>query len=233
MTVFLPMIINAAQHAGAGLSSSPGEIYEDPYANGIEDLLPGNMSTSELFSSNKLPSMHLFAAESHPQTPGHEKFFGDGNLIRTSYRNGYLADMQANPCGLDAGAPLACTPSHRLRKVAIKNDLRAYRPSTQVMPCAGNGDPVVPYWNTSAQAAYWHAVGASGLTELDLDRSPKYSDPYRDQKLEFKAAKAAVRYAASERGESPDEAVAATDHAGLVAPFCMRSARQFFRNAMR
>lgn len=68
---------------------------------------------------------------------------------------------------------------------------------------------------------------------LDLDRSPKYSDPYRDQKLGFKAAKAAVRYAASQRAESPDAAVAATYHAGLVAPFCMRSARQFFRNVMR
>jgi len=233
MTVYLPMIINAAQRAGAQLYSSPGEIFEDPYASGIETLLPGNASTSELFRTNKLPSMHLFARDSHPQTRGHEAFFGDGNLIRTSYRNHYLADMRANPCGDSDGAPLACAPAHPLRKAAVKNDLRAYRPSAPVMLCAGNGDPVVPYANTVAQHAYWRAVGGRGLTVLDLDRSPKFTDPYRKQKLGFRTAKATLRQTASERGQSPEEAVAAGYHAGLVPPYCMSSVRQFFRNAMR
>lgn len=233
ITVFLPMIINAAQHARGDVYRSPSDIYEDPYAAGIENLLPGEAGTGELFGSNKLPPAHLFAGDSQPQAPGHEPFFGEGNLIRSSYRNTYLADMQAHPCGASAGAPLACDPAHALRKAAVRNDLRTFRPAAPVMLCAGNGDPIVPYVNTGSQAAYWRANGASGITELDIDRTPKFSDPYRDQKLGFKAAKAAVRYAASERGEDPDQAVRSSYHAGLVAPFCMRSVRQFFRDAIR
>lgn len=233
ITVFLPMIVNGAQRAAAGLYNSPAEMYEAPYADWIDNLLPGEAGTGELFQTGKLPPAHLFARDSHPQAPGHEQFFGEGNLIRTTYRNQYLADMRAQPCGAEAGAPLACAPAHPLRKAAVRNDLRTFRPATPVMLCAGNGDPIVPYANTSAQAAYWRANAAAGVTELDLDRPARWNDPYRDQKLGFKAAKAALRYAADERGDNPDEAVKASYPAGLVAPFCLRAARQFFRDALR
>lgn len=233
ITVFLPMIVNGAQRAGAGLYNSPADMYEAPYAHWIENLLPAEVGTGELFQTGKLPPAHLFARDSHPQSPGHEQFFGEGNLIRTSYRNQYLADMRAQPCGADAGAPLACAPAHPLRRAAIRNDLRTFRPAAPVMLCAGNGDPIVPYANTSAQAAYWRANAAAGITELDLDGPARWNDPYRDQKLGFKAAKAAVRYAADERGDNPDDALRAAYHAGLVAPFCLRAARQFFRDALR
>lgn len=137
------------------------------------------------------------------------------------------------PIRATAARGLACSPAHPLRRVAVKNDLRSYLPSAPVLLCGGNGDLVVPYWNTGAQIVDWRANSAGSLTEVDLDRSPNFTDPYRNQKLAFKAAKVAVRYAASERGQSPDEAVAESYHAGLVPPFCMSSARQFFRNALR
>jgi pimeloyl-ACP methyl ester carboxylesterase len=224
-TVIVPLLINAGQHASAAIYNLPTDIYEAQYAAGIVDLVPGTLGSSDLVSQGKLPATALFAADSLPQTPGYEAYFGANNLIRTDYRNGYLADVAAHPCEQSASAPLACAPAQNLRKWLVRNDLRSYTPSAQTMLCGGHDDPTVPYFNTTTASAYFVAHG-SNITTLDIDDTPSLSDPYRTVKAGFVAAKAILRAA------SGDSAVASSYHAGLVAPFCMAATRDYFQAAL-
>jgi acetyl esterase/lipase len=233
VTAFLPMLITAGQLGGAGLYNAPSDVFEAQYAAGIEALLPGPGSLGELVSSGKLPGTSLFAADSMPQAVGYGKYFGAGNLIKSSYRSAYLADLQAHPCERSAAAPLDCAPAHPLRKLLLKNDLRNYLPAAPLMLCGGSGDPTVPYLNTVSVGAYFHANPKAGeLVEIDLDDTPGLSDPYRTPKLSFIAAKVALRLAALNAGDSPDQAVETNYHAGLVAPFCIAATRDFFQSVL-
>ncbi|MBA5606902.1 alpha/beta fold hydrolase [Duganella sp. FT3S] len=227
---FLPMLINAGQHANAGLYTSTSDIYEAPYAAGIADLLPGASSLGDLVAAGTLPNDVLFARDSLPQGDGYASFFGAGNLVKTSYRDGYLADMNSHPCGVNSADPLNCMPTHTLRKWLVKNDLRGYVPAVPVLLCGGAQDPVVPFQNATATADYFKAHGMSspGLTLLDLE-SGIIVDQYGSTRLAFETAKALLR-AASGGGAAGDQAVRDSYHAGLVAPFCMRATRDFFQN---
>lgn len=224
-TVIVPLIINAGQHASAALYTTPGDIYEAPYAAGIVDLVPGTLGSSDLVSQGKLPATALFAADSLPQTAGYSQYFGANNLVRTAYRNAYLADLAAHPCEQSASAPLSCAPAQALRKWLVRNDLRSYAPSAPTFLCGGHDDPTVPYFNTETASSYFTARG-SRITTLDIDDTPGLNDPYRTVKAGFVAAKAILR-AASGAG-----AVNASYHAGLVAPFCMVATRDYFQAAL-
>jgi pimeloyl-ACP methyl ester carboxylesterase len=224
-TVIVPLIINAGQHASAALYNTPGDIYEAQYAAGIVDLVPGTLGSSDLVNGDKLPATALFAADSMPQTAGYTQYFGANNLIRTDYRNAYLADVAAHPCEGSAGAPLSCAPAQNLRKWLVRNDLRSYAPSAPTLLCGGHDDPVVPYFNTESASAYFSARG-SRITTLDIDDTPSLNDPYRTVKAGFVAARTILRAA------SGDSAVRASYHAGLVAPFCMAATRDYFQNAL-
>jgi predicted esterase len=222
-TVVVPLLVNAGQHAGANLYRVTSDIYEAPYAAGIADLIPGTLGSGELASLGKLPANALFAADSLPQAPGYAQYFGAGNLMRSDYRAAYLADMALKPCSQDSAAPLACAPGHALRKWLVRNDLRSYTPSAPLLLCGGDGDPTVPYSNTSAAAGYFRAHGAP-VTELNIDSSlDGITDFFRLPKIGFATAKAALR--AAEGGD----AVAPSYHAGLVAPFCMAATRDWFQ----
>jgi hypothetical protein len=88
----------------------------------------------------------------------------------------------------------------------------------------------VPFYNTSNTSAYFTSRGltASTLTVVDLETTQGALDPYLAPKLGFAAAKALLRSDAIAQGEDPDAAVASSYHAGLVAPFCLISTRDFF-----
>jgi predicted esterase len=225
-TVVVPLLVNAGQHAGAGIYRVPADIFEAPYAGGIADLIPGTLGSSELASLGKLPASALFAADSMPQAPGYTQYFGAGNLVRSDYRSAYLADMAAHPCSQDPAAPLDCAPQQALRKWLVRNDLRSYTPAVPLLLCGGDGDPTVPYFNTSATATYLRARGA-GVTELNIDSSlDGINDFFRLPKVGFAAAKAALRAA------NGGDAVEASYHAGLVAPFCMAATRDWFQSVL-
>jgi hypothetical protein len=218
VTAFLPLLIAGGQHAGAAIYGSASEIYEAPYAAAIE---AGTLKS--------VPAA-LFARDSLPQAPGFGQYFGDDHLIKSSYRAAYLADLAAHPCDLNPAAPLDCAPQHALRTLFRKNDLRTFAPAAPLMLCGGNGDPTVPYQNTVSMLAYFGSAGAgAAVTGVDLDTIPGAGDPYRTRKLDFLAAKAALRLATQNQGGSPDAAVAANYHAGLAAPFCLAAARDFFQ----
>lgn len=226
ITAFLPMVTTAGQRAGANVYGSPGEMYEAQYAPTIGNLLPSFVPVDELVAQGKLPATALFARDSLPQPQGPNEYFDDAPLVRTSYRNAYLADMAAQPCDTNAAAPLACAPRNGLRKWLVRNDLRSYVPAAPLLLCGGNDDPTVPFYNATAAQAYFAAQGA-GPGFLDLD-SNSIGDRWAGQRAGFEAAKLAVRTDAILHGRDPDEAVAAVYHSGLVAPFCLMAAREFF-----
>lgn len=229
-SAFIPMLINAAQHAGAAIYNSTSDVYEPQYASGIDTLLPGTSSLGELVAAGKLPNDVLFAQDSLPQAAGYAAFFGPDHLIKTSYRNNYLADLQAAPCNASIAQPLACAPSQALRRWLLKNDLRTYLPSVPLLLCGGDQDPLVPFINAQSAAGYFSAQGqpAATLTLLDLDGSLGL-DAYTATRQEFVLARQALRLATIAAGDDGDQAVRDAYHAGLVAPFCMRAARDFFR----
>ncbi|NVD99771.1 S9 family peptidase [Massilia sp. BJB1822] len=227
ITAFLPMLSTAAQRGGAALYGTAGEMYEAQYANGIETLLPGTLGGSELAALGKLPANALFARDSLPQPVGATAFFGEPHLVRSTYRAAYLADQAAQPCGADPAKPLACAPQHPLRKWVAVNDLRNYRPASRLMLCGGHEDPTVSFNNTTASAAYFRAAGAAPDV-LDLDQSENMNDPYLLYRLGFSAARLMLKADALSRGKDAREAVAESYHAGLVAPFCLLAARDYF-----
>lgn len=231
-TIFFPMISTSWQKSYGGLYASPNEMYEDQYATGIESLLP-SATPDTVFSSGKLPQLALFAADSMPQAPIIPGTFGSGNLIKTSFRNAYLADMMAHPCNDNAGNRVDCAPANAFRKASLKNDLRDYVPTVPVLLCGGAGDPTVFWANAQATAAYFVSQGltAPALQVLDVDSAIGAGDPYATVKGGFAQVKAKTAADAG-GGAAGDAAVAVAYHGTLVPPFCNAAARGFFQTML-
>lgn len=213
-TQFLPLLNTSFQRAYGNLYSTPGEMYEDTYVNGIESLLP-NTSPDTLISSGKLPALALFAADSLPQ-PEPERFsifFGAGNLIKTSYRNAVLADAMTNPT----------TPTHPLRVAGYRNDLlrQDWTPAQPMLLCGGQEDPTVFFSvNTQGAQAYFADKGQA-VTVLDVD-ALEPSSPFYPLQLGFEQLKTTTF------GSGGTSAVLQAYHGKLVPPFCNRAAREYF-----
>ncbi len=235
-TAFFPLLTASWQNSYGNIYTTPGDVYETKYLAGIETLLPGDMSTSELFSSGKLPQAALFAKDSYPgpSSPAFAAFFGDGNLIKTSYRHAIIADLTAHPCNVTADSP-TCVPAHGFRIAAKKNDLRTYVPNVPVMFCGGNADPTVYWDNALATAGYFQLKGLpdAAMTVLDVDSAPTgATDPFAAAKVGFGQAKTAAINAAIAAKVDPTVAVATAYHGSLVPPFCQAAARGFFQGAL-
>jgi hypothetical protein len=235
-TVFTPMLTTSFQKSYGGIYNSPSDIYEDKYATGIESLLPGSLSFNELFTTGKLPQLAMFAADSQPAAkPGFGAFFGAGNLVKTSYRNAYVADLVKNPCDTNPADPLNCAPANGLRKAGVKNDLRNYVPQVPTMLCGGKDDPTVFFISTQATAGYFLAKGlpSAALTVLDVDSAPTgVSDPFAAAKVGFAQTKKAAIDAAIAAKQDPTQAIASAYHGTLVPPFCNAAARGFFQQVL-
>jgi hypothetical protein len=147
----------------------------------------------------------------------------------------YLQDLQANPDGawpnVTSGEPPA-SPAFAFRQALKRNDLRSFAPVTPTLLCGGREDPVVFWLNTQALDAYWKAKAPASApyTLLDVDSATTNDDPYEGVKRRFAVAKDLVRATAVAQGatDGGDEAVLEVYHGGLVAPFCMEAARDFF-----
>jgi len=234
-TIFLPLLTTSFQKSYGGIYNTPSDIYESAYATGIEALLPGTLSTSQLFATGKLPQTAMFAADSQPgpSSPSFAVFFGSNNLVKTSFRNSYLADAAANPCNPTATG-FTCTPQIGLRKAGVKNDLRTYVPTVPTMLCGGNSDPTVFYASTQATQAYFLANGmpAAALTVVDVDSAPAANDSFAVVKAGFSQTKTATINAAVAANQNPTVAVASLYHGALVPPFCNAAARGFFQSVL-
>ncbi|HEX4584334.1 MAG TPA: alpha/beta hydrolase [Burkholderiaceae bacterium] len=252
-TEFFPLIISGGQHTYNNLYTSTSDIFEAAYANGIDSLEPGPVPFSTLVAEGKLPLTYLFnstppstgnaqldglfVAITPPMTPAAEAplfalGFGPTNLVKNSYRVGFIEDALAHPDGVvptvTNGLPNA-SALHPLRQAAVKSDMRtAWAPMTPMLLCGGNADPTVFYsLNTQTMQSYWAPVltgaAAALLTVLDVDSPPSGpTDPFAAAKVGFATAKATVFAAGGQN------AVVQNYHGTLVPPFCTASARGFF-----
>jgi hypothetical protein len=248
-TVTLTMLVNAYQRAYGNLYSTPDEIFEPQYAGGIESLLPTSGPRSALYAQGRLPADAVFNpsppivqyADITPATspaalaPVFARGFGQGNLVRNSYRLSYLRDAESNPDGgwpttLDGTPPAA--PALGLRLALRRNDLRNWVPTTPMLLCGGRADPVVFWSNTLLMQGYWapRAPATARLTVLDVDSPATDGDPYANIKQRFARARQLVAFAAVLQGATDGGARAVSDayHAPLLAPFCLAAVDSFF-----
>jgi len=250
-TISSTLLLTAYQHAYGDIYADPADVFEEPYADGIDSLLPTTTPRSQLYAQGKLPEYALFsltppapayAADTPPTQPADLAAvfalgFGSGNLLQNSYRLSYLQDAQAHP---DGGFPAitdglaAASPALPLRQALRSNDLRNWAPDAPLLLCGGADDPLVFWLNTELMQNYWaaHAPASAPIGVLDLESPASANDPYAALKSDFAAAKALVAATAVEQGASDGGALAVAEayHAELVAPFCFAAVKSFFSN---
>ena len=244
------LLATSYQHAYGNIYTSTTDVFEAKYASGIDSLLPSTTAVSTLVSQGRLPDNAIFSstppapefAAMTPATmpaslaPAFALGFGSDNLVTNNYRLSYLRDAQANPDGgfpgTSTGLP-AASPGIALRQALKTNDLRDWSPTSPVLLCAGNEDPVVFFLNTQLMEGYWVTNAPSSVvTVLDVDSSALSGDPYANLKTGFATAKALVAAGAVAGGatDGGTSAVLHAYHARLVPPFCLEAVREFFDN---
>ncbi len=243
------LLLTAYQRVYGDIYVSPTEVFEDRYATGIDSLLPSTTPRSQLYAEGKLPEFALFsptppapafAADTPATSPANlaEVFalgFGTNNLIRNSYRLGYLEDAQSNPDGgwptLSTGVA-AARPGLPWRQALKANDLRNWTPIAPVLLCGGDADPLVFWLNTALMQDYWaaHAPASASIGVLDLEAAATSNDPYANYKNGFKVAKDLVAADAIAHGATDGGALAIAEvyHTTLVSPFCFAAVKSFF-----
>ena len=243
------LLLTAYQRAYGNIYSNPSDVFEAQYADGIDSLLPTTTPRSQLYAQGKLPEFALFsatppapafAADTPATSPANlaEVFalgFGAGNLLQNSYRLSYLTDAQSNP---DGGWPTqttgvaAAAPGLAWRQALKLNDLRNWVPTTPVLLCGGDMDPLVFWFNTELMQSYWtpRAAASTPISVLDLDSAPSANDPYAGLKKDFAIAKDLVAASAVAQGATDGGALAVAEayHATLVAPFCFAAVKTYF-----
>lgn len=247
-TVSSTFLLTAYQRAYGTIYGNAGDVFEPQYAAGIDSLLPSSTPRSQLYAQGKLPEFALFSSTppdpafadvTPPLMPADlaEVFalgFGAGNLLQNSYRLSYLLDAQANP---DGGFPTvttgvaAASPGLAWRRALQMNDLRNWVPSSPVLLCGGDVDPIVFWLNTQLMQDYWAShPPASAPMVLDLESTPAAGGPYANLQKDFVLAKALIAAAAVAQGASDGGALAVAEayHATLVAPFCLAAVKTFF-----
>jgi len=233
----LTLLLTSYQNAYGNLYSSTTDAYEAQYAADIETLLPSTTSLNDLEDQGKLPESALFS--STPPDPAYADMtpattpanlavvfatgFGADNLLTNDFRLAYLRDADAHPDGgfptLSDGLPPAA-PENAMRQALKTNDQRAWTPTAPMLLCAGHRDPAVLFLNTQLMQSFWSSE--TTVSVLDIDSDVASGDPYENQKEGFAVAKALVELAGG------DDEVLQAYHAGLVAPFCLSAAKQFF-----
>jgi hypothetical protein len=236
-TLFGTFLATSYQKAYGTVYASPSEVYESQYAQGIENLLPGE-PTAVLHATGKLPPSALFSV-APPQAPAgsglqsaldaitpprgtglddvYAHGFGAEHLFTNSYRLAYLQDLLAH----------RDQPTLGLRTAAKVNDLRdGWFPKAPTVLCGGSSDPTVPFGgNALLVRELWSAL--PWVSALDLDSQADALDPFVAEKLEFAAVKAAMQMDAQLHSSDPTWQVAGNYHAALF-PFCALAARRLF-----
>jgi hypothetical protein len=244
-------LLTAYQKVYGNIYGAASDVFASQYATGIDSLLPTATPRSQLYADGKLPEFALFSSTppapqfadiTPPSTPANlapvfALGFGSGNLLNNSYRLSYLQDALANP---DGGFPTITTgvaalaPALSWRQALKTNDLRNWVPTSPVLLCGGDVDPIVFWLNAQLMQFYWasQSTPPAPTSVLDLESPAAANDPYGTLKQDFETAKALVAAAAVAQCATDGGAFAVEEayHATLVAPFCFAAARSFFAN---
>jgi hypothetical protein len=233
------MLTSSYQHAYGNIYSSPGDVFEAGYAS-ADTLLPGTIGTGTLVEQGQIPASAVFStapplpelASVTPATAPEKlaavfaRGFGTDNLITNAYRLSYLQDAYAAPDGAypntTTGLP-PDSPANTLRQALKKNDLRNWTPTSPMLLCAGDEDPVVFYLNTQLMEGFWAVTAPeSPVTVLNIDAPPSHDGPYKHLRKSFAQAKSLLKWI---DGRS---AVLEEYHDVLVPAFCLQASKSFF-----
>lgn len=122
--VFIPFLITAWQKVYGDVYSDVNQVFKQPYAAGIENLLPSNQyDFNGLIANGKVP----------PVTPSYASLL---------YQDAFLADLTSNP---NNGVIVAA----RRNDIVASG----WNPRSATMLCAGRQDPVVIYTTAQQVAA--------------------------------------------------------------------------------
>ncbi len=215
-TVFTPLILTAWQKAYGNLYKSPSDVYESAYATGIETLMPGPLTFTQLFTTGKLPTKLFANGALVTPDPALNALFANGigtpNLIKDSYRQAVLTDA-----------------NHPAWVAAAKNDLLGFTPARPVAMCYGAQDPTVFGSNTTDAARAFAIHGAQLLTTVfNLEDAATVGPTLAGAFAQAKAGAAAD----PTLGASPAERVLGAYHGGLVPPFCNLAVRSYFQGVL-
>lgn len=222
----LVMQLTAWQKAGNPIYATPADIYSANYSNGMETLLPTDLSMDTLVSSGKFPP-YLIANDipGYASLPAAQQAtFGPPaqSLLKSSYLAALLNDIAANPCPVTSVAsPLNCTPTHPARKAWLANDLRTWTPTAPMLMCGGNADPEVGFYNAQLTQAYFAAHGAD-VPILDVDSPIADGDTYALAKHVFTWAKNSIIQSGGDPYSSDNY------HGAAVFWACHVAARDYF-----
>ncbi|MDM0027560.1 alpha/beta hydrolase family protein [Variovorax saccharolyticus] len=244
-TLFTPLLSTSWQKQFGNVYTATSDIYEAPYASGIDTLLPSLTPINTLYATGKLPPLALYPpnAMPGPVDPSLAVFYAPNNLVRQSYLTQAANDILANPCAgnalpataasLNTSSPLGCQPLLGFRKAAVANDLRNWLPLRPMLMCGGANDPTVNFLSTRATAGYFRARGmpASALAVVDLE-DVNASDAFSTARAGFAQAKISTATNAGGTAAQQQQAVVQAYHGTLVPPFCMVSARGFFAGVL-
>lgn len=162
-TVFAPMYLTALEKAH-DIYTQPTEVYSATFAAQAEDALPRTGGHEAAVIAGILPATAIFSGVPPELTPPLQPFqqtgFGIPHLLADSFRAAYLNDLQTN----------RQTPSNKIRSLVKEADLRDWTPTTPVMLCGSQNDPVVYFTNTLGMASYWS--GRPNTFTLNLDSTP-------------------------------------------------------------
>jgi len=233
------MLASSYQHAYGNIHSSPIDMFEAKYASAAT-LLPGTTGTGTLVAQGLIPESAVFSntpplpelAALSPATvpsklaPVFARGFGTDNLITNSYRLSYLQDAFTAP---DGGYPNTTTglppdtPANTLRQALKQNDLRNWAPTSPMLLCAGDEDPVVFYLNTQLMQGYWAVTAPeSPVIVLNVDAPPSHDGPYKRIRKNFAQTKSLLKLI---EGRST---VVEEYHDVLVPAFCLQATKSFF-----
>ena len=216
------------QKAYGNIYSTPADLFPAAYAAGLESLLPSTLPASQIRA--KLPPYLLANDMPHYSrlTAAQQAYFGppEQSLLKTSVIMAIQADIVAHPCpSTSASAPLACSPSHPARKAWLNNDMRDWVPTSPVLMCGGNADPVVGFPQAQLALAYFeaHKVRPGLVTLLDVDSPASANDPHALAKETFASFR--LRYLRA----GTDIMTGPIYHGSLAFMGCAVAGREFFK----
>jgi alpha-beta hydrolase superfamily lysophospholipase len=237
-TVLASLIVHGWQSSYGNIYQQPTDLVESRYASSTA-LLPGTVSQDDMFAQGLLPIAMFSSASlpppdlSNPNTAivNQAGFSPDNFLVKTAYRDAFLADLAAHPCSdpKTGDRMPGCQPANGLRADALRNDLRDFTPKAPVQMCGAHSDALVYFSNTLLAKRYFNQQGVPdqqvAVIDVDRGKSPP-PGPYASLQKGFALARALK---AAEYGNSPEgQLKLAIDIHDIAAPFCMRAAREFF-----
>lgn len=200
--LFGTMVITGYQKAYGDVYAAPTDVFQQPWAATIEDLLPTDTPLGTLIEQGKLPN-----------DPTFRKLFGDGGLLTSSFQAGYLTSSYRNH--LVANTVLGTNGATPI----------GWKPTSPVAVCGGAQDPTV-FWAPNGQAAP-QLFAAQGtvvpVVAYDLESRASLPAGASGDRIYggFQQAKTAA-------GAN----VQAAYHGTLVTPFCLALARGFFQQVL-